>query len=74
MCNIYDYFNRMFGGTWYQGHEEAAKGLKKAMEHVGLANLGTQLVLEALQSKGSREDLQRLLSEYWDFDGLTPEE
>lgn len=64
-CNIYDYFNRIFGGTWYAGHEEAGKGLKKAMEHQGLAHLGTQLILEAMQSKGSRQDLQRLLSEYW---------
>jgi hypothetical protein len=71
LCNIYDYFNRIFGGTWYQGHEEAGKGLKKAMEHVGLANLGVHLILETLQSRGSRRDLQRLLSGYWDHDGIT---
>lgn len=65
-CNIYDYFNRIFSGTWFQGHEAAGAGLKKAMEHQGLANLGVQLILEAMQSKGSRRDLQRLLSEYWD--------
>ena len=65
-CNIYDYFNRIFGGTWFQGHEEAGVKLKKAMEHQGLANLGVQLILVAMQSKSSRGDLQRLLSEYWD--------
>jgi hypothetical protein len=66
MCNIYDYFNRIFGNSWFKGHEDGGKGLKKAMEHQGLANLGVQLILEAMESKGSRADLQRLLSEYWD--------
>ncbi len=73
MCNIYDYFNRMFGSTWFEGHEEAGAGFKKAMEHKGLANLGVELILEAMQSKGSRRDLQRLLSEYWDHDGIIAE-
>jgi len=39
------------------------------MEHQGLAHLGTRFTLEAMQSKGSRSDVQRLLSEHWGEQG-----